>query len=182
MTGALPRHVPEGFEMFYIERGRLACEEHFKAARVLVNAWMRECGKQRMIKARAAYVARKRDESEWITRSSSLTHREVKRPTIRETINDRRKVSFMVARQAAHHLRISRNGGMVVSPAGDNEWWVGTRRLSAAQVLDLARERGFDDRVVMVTVDRVRAISEEIIQAAAPVIIEASKRRRGRVR
>ncbi len=152
MMSALPRHVPEGFETFYIERGRLACEEHFKAARVLVNAWMRECGKQRLIRARADYVAQKREESEWITRSSSLTtHREIKRPTIRETISDRRKVSFMVARCAAHHLRINRNGGMIVSPAGDNEWWVGTRRLSAAQVLDLARERGFDDKVVVLT-------------------------------
>lgn len=154
MMGALPRHVPEGFEAFYIERGRLACEEHFKAARVLVNAWMRECGKRRLIKARAAYVAQKREESEWPTRSSSLTtHREVKQPSVREAIHDRRKVSFMVARQAAHHLRINRNGGMIVSPAGDNEWWVGTRRLSAAQVLDLARERGFDDRAVVLTND-----------------------------
>lgn len=152
MMGVLPRHVPEGFETFYVERGRLACEEHFKAARVLVNAWMRECGKQDLIKARAEYVARKREESEWITRSSSLTaHREIKRTPVREAINDRRKVSFMVARQAAHHLRINRNGGMIVSPAGDNEWWVGTRRLSAAQVLDMARERGFDDKVVALT-------------------------------
>jgi hypothetical protein len=154
MMGVLPRHVPEGFETFYVERGRLACEEHFKAARVLVNAWMRKCGKQRLIEARAAYVAQKREESDWVTRSSSLTaHREIKRTPAREAINDRRKVSFMVARQAAHHLRINRNGGMIVSPAGDNEWWVGTRRLSSAQMLDLARARGFDDQVVILTGD-----------------------------
>jgi hypothetical protein len=59
-------------------------------------------------------------------------------------VRDRRRVSFTLARHAAQHLRIVRSGGFIVSPTGDGDWWVGTRRMSAAQLVDLAVGKGFD--------------------------------------
>jgi hypothetical protein len=145
------RECPEDFEATFVALGRFECEEHYRARRDTITRWLVELGKDRLLKERAAFVAQQRASGQWITRSTKLvTHHEVKRPTVRETVHDRRRVSPTVARHAAQHLRIVRNGGMIVSPAGDGEWWVGTKRLSAAQMLDLARSRGFDDKVVII--------------------------------
>lgn len=147
-----PRECPGDFEARFVELGRFDCEEHYRARRDTITRWLLESGKSRLIKARAAFVAQQRAKGEWLTRSTRLIeHHEVKRPSIREAIRDRRKVNVIVARHAAQFLRIRRYGGMIVSPAGDGEWWVGSRRLSAAQMLDEARSRGFDDKVVIIT-------------------------------
>lgn len=133
------------FEEMFVRKGRIECELYFRVSRVQIDAWLRKCGKTRLIKAREDYVDQKRAQGEWMTRSTKpISRREVRRPSIGSTIRDRRKVSGTVARHAAQHLRIMRNGGMIVSPAGDGEWWVGSKRLSAAQMLDLAVAKGFD--------------------------------------
>lgn len=147
-----PRACPDDFDVIFVEQGRDGCEAWYRARKTTITRWLVERGKDKLIKARAAYVAHQRANGNWITRSTKLIeHREINRPSIRESIRDRRKVSIIVARHAAQHLRISRHGGMIVSPAGDGEWWVGSKRLSAAQMLDLARSRGFDDAVIIIT-------------------------------
>lgn len=145
------RDCPADFDIVFVSVGRFDCEEHYRARRDTITRWLTECGKDRLIKARATYVAEQRAKGEWLTRSTNLIARhEIRRSSIRASIRDKRQVSSTVARHAAQHLRIMRHGGMIVSPAGDGEWWVGTKRLSAAQMLDLARNRGFDERVVII--------------------------------
>lgn len=151
------RKCPDDFEVIFVEQGRLGCEAWYRARRDTVTRWMRECDAVRakrkqptLIAARAAYVAHQRREGKWLTRSSCLVeHREIPRPTIRQSIRDKREVPAVVARHAAQHLRIVRHGGFIVSQAPNGDWRVGTRLLSAAQMLDLARARGFEDKVVI---------------------------------
>ena len=146
------RDCPADFDAVFVSVGRFDCEEHYRARRDTITRWLVECGKERLIKARAAYVAEQRAKGEWMTRGTNLVaHRKINIVSIRQSIRDARPVHPDVARHAAHHLRIIRHGGMMVSPAGDGEWWVGTKRLSAAQMLDLARNRGFDDKVVIIS-------------------------------
>ena len=49
-----------------------------------------------------------------------------------------------VARLAAQHLRIARNGGFRVSPMMSGGWMVGLRRVTSEELVDLAISRGFD--------------------------------------
>jgi hypothetical protein len=145
------RECPPDFELTFVSLGRFDCEEHYRARRDTVTRWLIECGKVRLINARAAHVANLRAKGEWLTRGTNLiAHRKINIVSIRQSIRDTREVSDTVARHAAQHLRIMRNGGMTISPAGNGEWWVGSRRLSAAQMVDLARGRGFDDKVVII--------------------------------
>ena len=145
------RDCPADFEAVFVNLGRFDCEEHYRARRDTITRWLTERGKDRLIKARAAYVAEQRGRGEWLTRATNMiAHRKVNIVSIRRSIRDKRPVHPDIARHAAQHLRIMRNGGMIVSPAGDGEWWVGTKRLSAAEMLDLARNRGFDDKVVII--------------------------------
>jgi hypothetical protein len=53
-AGRSPRPCPDDFEQVLVEIGRLACEEHYGVGRVTVNRWLEECGKDRLLKARAA--------------------------------------------------------------------------------------------------------------------------------
>ena len=139
------RPCPDDFDVIFVEQGRLACESWYRCRRTTVNRWLEERGKQRLIRARADYVASKRKAGEWITRASSLVKRHsLVRQTVRQRINDRRRVPNSLARAAARHLRISRHGGWIVSPAADGEWFLGTRRVSAAELVDFAKRKGFD--------------------------------------
>ncbi|MGJ0508912.1 MAG: hypothetical protein ACR652_17650 [Methylocystis sp.] len=141
-----PRPVPDDFDVIFIEQGRDQCESWYRASKRTVNRWLDERGKERLIAARADYVKHQRGNGRWITRSTRMVeHREIRALSVRAApIRDRRKVSFTVARHAAQYLRIRRNGGWIVSPAGKDEWWLGTRRVSAAQMVDLAKSKGFD--------------------------------------
>lgn len=139
------RACPADFDVIFVEQGRIGCETWYRASRMTVNRWMGERGAEKLIKARAAFVAHQRANGQWITRSTRLVeHREVRKAAKRLPIRDRRKVHPTLARNAAHHLRITRNGAFIVSPAGNDEWWVGSRRMSAAQMVDLAETKGFD--------------------------------------
>jgi hypothetical protein len=155
------RKVPDDFDVIFIEQGRDGCEGWYRASRKTVNRWMAERGAKRLINARAAFVAHQRANGQWITRSTKLVEN---RAAVRRTprliaIRDRRKVNPVVARHAAQFLRISRNGGRIISQAQNGDWWVGTRRLSAAQLLDLAVAKGFD-------------VSAATLQAAASAEVE----------
>jgi hypothetical protein len=144
------RKRPDDFDVIFVEQGRVECERWYRASRITVNRWMDEAGAQRLVKARAAYVSHMRREGKWMTRSTKLVERrEIARPSRLEAIRDRRKVPFLIARHAAQHLRIVRNGGFIVSPTQNGDWWVGTKRMSAAQMLDLAVSRGFRPTAAM---------------------------------
>jgi hypothetical protein len=158
LKGRPPQRVcPEDFDVIFVEQGRLGCEAWYRVARTTVNRWMEERGAKRLITARADYVRHMRKTGNWLTRSTKLVeHRELGRPARVQTIRDRRRVPILVARHAAQHLRIVRNGGFLVSQAPSGDWRVGTRLLSAAQMLDLAKARGFDDKVVMLLRDDPR--------------------------
>lgn len=140
-----PRRCPDDFDVMFVEQGRLGCEAWYRARRGTVTRWLVERGKDRLIKARAGYVKHQRATGKWLTRQSRLVDHRPARPAVRGLpIRDRRKVSFTLARHAAQYLRIVRHGGHIVSPTPDGDWWVGSRRLSAAQMLDLACSKGFD--------------------------------------
>jgi hypothetical protein len=146
------RECPADFDAVFVSIGRLDCEEFYRARRDTITRWLTESGKCRLINARAAYVADLRAKGEWITRGTKMVaHREINpiKITVQRGTSDK-QVHPEVARQAAQHLRVMRNGGLFVSPIGYGEWWVGTRRLSAADMVDLARNRGFDDKVVII--------------------------------
>lgn len=141
------RPCPDDFDVIFVEQGRLGCEAWYRAARTTIDRWLKERGKKRLIKARAAYVAHQRKTGEWITRQTRMvTHREIGAATPARSVRDRRVVSFTLARHAAQHLRIIRNGGFVVSPSSSGDWFVGSKRMSAAQMVDLAKAKGFDWR------------------------------------
>lgn len=140
-----PRPVPDDFDVIFVEQGRDGCEGWYRAHKTTVTRWLEERGKERLIKARADFVKHQRANGKWLTRSSRLVeHRDTGRIRRGQPVRDRRKVSFTLARHAAQHLRIVRNGGFIVSPASNDEWWIGSRRYSAAQLVDLAVSKGFD--------------------------------------
>lgn len=138
------RACPADFDVIFVEQGRLGCEAWYRASRTTVNRWMAERGHKRLIEARAAFVAHQRARGEWMTRSTRLVEVRVRKTQGLQAVRDRRFVNPNLARHAAQHLRIIRNGGFIVSPTPQGDWWVGSRRLSAAQMVDLACSKGFD--------------------------------------
>jgi hypothetical protein len=140
-----PRSCPDDFEVIFVEQGREGCEAWYRARKTTITRWLEERGKERLIAARRDYVAHQRGAGEWITRQTRMVvHKDVRAKPKSAPVRDRRRVSFTLARHAAQHLRIVRSGGFIVSPTGDGDWWVGTRRMSAAQLVDLAVGKGFD--------------------------------------
>lgn len=139
-----PRPVPEDFEIIFVEQGRLACETWYRCRRTTVDRWLIECGKQRLIDKRAAYVRSLRRQGRWITRSTRLVEHRETRKTTGQTIRDRRRIRPTVARAAANYLRTVDK--WVVVKVADGEWIVGTRRKSAAEMVEMAERKGFDRR------------------------------------
>jgi hypothetical protein len=134
-----PLAPPDDFEAKFIEIGRFACQEHYAVGRTTVNSWLMGLGKERLIALRKESVERKKE-----ARRNRLT-----RADMRSILNqsfpvvDNRRVSPTLARHAAQYLRIVRNGGFIVSPTGAGDWRVGTRRVSPAQLVDMAKAKGF---------------------------------------
>lgn len=142
MTAAFAQR-PDDFERTFVLVGRVGCEGHYHVGRRQVNAWLDECGKESLIELRAQFVKRKeeqrREAAKLNRRDMRVLLREAYRPPIRG-----RAVSITLARAAAQHLRIRRNGGWIVSPCPNGDWRVGTRRVSAAQLVDMAKRTGFN--------------------------------------
>lgn len=128
--GGRPYRVcPDDFERIFIEIGRLACKEHYHAKDTTITRWMNESGFDRLNELRAAHVRNQR------------ASRKIRRPL---RASEKHDANFTLARHAAQHLRIIRNGGHIVSPAGNGLWWIGTKRISSADLIALAKSRGFD--------------------------------------
>lgn len=154
---ALP--VPADFETVFVKIGRAECETHYGVARFRIDRWLEEAGKDRLLKARAEHVIRlgrnsryaafrygRETVDQWRKEAQpSLTRRDMGSILARSfPVDDPRVVSFEIASAAASFLRISRNGGFRISPTGAGDWWVGLRRRSSADLLDMAKERGFE--------------------------------------
>jgi hypothetical protein len=134
MASALPKHPPEEFERMFLQLGRLACQDHFKASRRMIDAWLREIGKTNLIEARGGTVAGLRRKPR---RLSSGVRRMV-------IVEDSRPANPRIAAAAAQFLRIVRNGGWIVSRTQFGDWRVGMKRLSAHQLIEMAIAKGFD--------------------------------------
>ena len=54
----------------------------------------------------------------------------------------RSRISPNKVQQAVRFLRIRRNGGFIISPAPDGQWWVGSKRRTPQELVQLAESRG----------------------------------------
>jgi hypothetical protein len=131
---------PGDFDETLIRIGRLGCEAHYGVGRKVVTRWLEERGKDVLIAKRAEFV-----EAKQLERRNKITRREFGLVLSRAyPIEHSRLVSPELARKAADYLRIVRNGGFVISPSPHGDWWVGLARRSSEELLDLAKERGFN--------------------------------------
>jgi hypothetical protein len=131
---------PADFEEMLVRIGRLACEAHYGVGRKFITRWLEECGKDRLIAKRREFVKAKEAE-----RRLRLSAREMGLILSRSyPVDDYRSVSPALARQAAEHLRIVRNGGFAVSPTPDGGWRIGLRYCSPNELVDFAKSKGFD--------------------------------------
>lgn len=134
------RACPGDFAATFVRIGRVACEEHYGTRRKTVDRWLGEFGKARLIELRAAFVRNRIEDARRLRVLADVAS--ILKQSI--PVLDKRVVSFTLARHAAQFLRSIRNGGWIVSPAPDGDWWVGSRRRSAAELVDLATAKGFD--------------------------------------
>jgi hypothetical protein len=150
-----PCPCPDDFEQVFVRIGRQACQEHYRVGRPTINSWLNQRGKERLIRDRAKHVTKKGEESSWAVarygretvdnwRAEGLTRGDVGRmlsaaiPVVAGPL-----VSETLARSAAQFLRQSRNGGLFVSPTAAGDWWVGLVRKSAAELVEMAKAKGF---------------------------------------
>lgn len=148
-----PRQCPHDFDVVFVEIGRDNVEIFYRASRITVNRWLDERGKHRLIALRAQFVIHMR---------CNAREPKPERPRA-PPVRDRRRISPTLARHAAHYLRSVRNGGWIVSLTSDGDWWVGCRRRSPAELLDLAVAKGFDphDRGIAGLLDRAYGEPDE---------------------
>jgi hypothetical protein len=128
---------PADFEERFITIGRLQCEEYYQVGRLRINDWLKERGEDRLIAARANYVREQR--------SSKARERRMKREVgfILKQTYPVRGPSLTLVREAAHFLRMVRNGGWIVSPAPNGMWFVDRRKLTADELVKMAAAKGF---------------------------------------
>ncbi len=138
------RSCPADFDIIFVEQGRLGCETWYRASRITINRWLKERGAKKLLKQRAAFVAHKRSKGEWLTRQTRMITERPPERRISKPVRDSRRMSPLLAQHAARFLRVVRNGGWIVSPTGQGDWFVGTRRRSAGELVALAEARGFD--------------------------------------
>lgn len=127
------RQCPADFDVIFVEVGRLDCETWYRAGRIMVNRWLEERGKQRLIMERARFVKHLR-----------MQGKKPQGPPTIQVATDRRPVAPELARMAADFLRIRRNGGWMISATGQGDWFVGSCRKSAGDMVTLAECKGFD--------------------------------------
>jgi hypothetical protein len=132
----IDRPCPPDFREQFVKLGRLQCEEHYRARRSTITRWLEECGKREMIELRKAFVREKRREG--------MRRREMQKILLAAYGDPDEKVSPIVASQAQRYLQRVRNGGWIVTRAGDGLWWVGSRRRTAAELVELAKAAGFE--------------------------------------
>lgn len=154
-----PQPAPWDFDERFARCGRVECQDYYGAKRELIDAWLRERGKKRLLELRAQHVTRSGEESmgavvrygrETVDRwraegSKRLTVGDAKKLLdLAYPVEDGTMVAPDVAQAAAAHLRIARNGGWPVSASPNGFWWIGTRLCSAEELVDFATRKGFE--------------------------------------
>ena len=147
---------PEDFETVFVRKGRLECQEHYRVGRATINLWLNQSGKERLIRERAEHVARLgrvgrgavqtygREQVDQWRDDGRITRKDMGKSLAKAMpVRDHRFVNPNTARHAAQFLRINRNGGFIVSQTSDGDWRVGTKRVSPAQLVDMAKQKGF---------------------------------------
>lgn len=125
----LRRPCPCDFEMVFVQIGRLACEEHYRAERDTITRWLNECGKDQLIEDRRAFVHWKR---RLLRREGYIHHRKRK---------NTRPIPHTVVMAASRFLSADR---LTVAPAGEGQWRVGAAVLEPVEMVAFASSLGFD--------------------------------------
>lgn len=141
------RQCPPDFEVIFVELGRLECEVHFRARRTTVTRWLEESGKGKLIRKRAQFVKHQRQ----LAKSGKAKGRAVELGKV-----DRRKVNLDLVALAIAHLQRRENGGWVIVP-NCSGYITGTRRRTAAEVVELAERKGFNRQRA---IEQIRAFAE----------------------
>lgn len=131
------RPCPDDFDIIFVERGRLACEDWYKASRLTVNRWLIERGKTRLINKRAEFVRYQR-EQEAATRTIPAPHGDT--APIDDELHE-------VAAEAASFLRITRYGGWTITSGPGGQWLVGTVHKTSDELIAMAERQGFDSEL-----------------------------------
>ena len=134
------RPRPHDFDAVFVRIGWLACKEHYGSRGAVINRWLEEAGKDRLIEARAAHWRKRRIES-----CLSIIARKSPKPPL----NSFRFVAPWLARSAADYLRdkgwivalADPGRWLVVTPAGLGCWWFTRARWSAANLYAMAAHR-----------------------------------------
>lgn len=140
-AGRPARPCPDDFDLTFVRIGRLECEEHYGAGDNTITRWLTERGKDRLKSERAEFVRDQR-AAKAAARKQKLTRSDMQR-ILEQVYPQPRTISFTLATGAAHFLRAVRNGGWIVTRAGDGLWWVGARKRTAAELVALAEAKGF---------------------------------------
>jgi hypothetical protein len=125
------RPVPDDFDVVFVEQGRVACENWYRASRITVNRWLIQRGKRRLIDERANFVKHQR----------TIAHQP--KPA-GQPVSNEIDTYLPVARMAADFLRIRRNGGWMISIHECGGWRVGTVQRTSEQLIAMAVNSGFD--------------------------------------
>lgn len=131
------RPCPPDFDTIFVEIGRVDCETYYRAARITIDRWLLERGKDKLIELRAAFVEHQR--------AKIRKGKEPKQAAAQlQPPPDAVKVSTCLAQLAANYLRKSRHGGWMITRTLEGNYRTGFTLRSPAQLLDLAISRGFD--------------------------------------
>jgi hypothetical protein len=126
------RAIPDDFEVIFVEQGRLACEDWYRARRTTVDRWLILSGKQRLISERAAFVEHKRASKRQQERPEQVEQDH------QESLQDRE-----LAKLAAAYLRRpSVHGGVIISQG--NGWLFGVNPCTSRELIEKAERKGFD--------------------------------------
>jgi hypothetical protein len=142
------RPCPPDFEVIFVELGRLECEAHFRARRTTVTRWLEESGKAKLIRKRAEFVRHQR----MVARAG----KNGRAKPADQGKADQRKVDLQLVALAIVYLQRRENGGWVIVP-NCTGYITGTRRRSAAEVVELAERKGFNRQRAL---EQIRAFAE----------------------
>lgn len=136
-----PSVLPDRFEVAFRELGRVGCEAHFGAGRKMITAWLELAGKERLLEERRIFIKAKR------TNDRDRELRELPRRPSAQLVEDERPINPKLADIACRFLQSREGGRWVCYRCDDNpaHFMVGVLRLSAGQMLDKAKARGFNE-------------------------------------
>lgn len=143
------RPCPADFDIIFVEMGRFECEAHYRARRTTITRWLEERGKARLLKRRALFV---KYQSDLKRRTKSKPNGAAIAP------KDRRRPDPKLVEIAGRFLQSPNGGGWVAYACDCGNWIVGTRRISPAEVIDMAERKGFNKRRAL---EQIRAFAEQ---------------------